>query len=99
MPQITDELREEVFRRKGRACSYWNKNAKTCERLATEIDHYFPQKYGGPTRLDNLEPVCSRCNTQKGDTVPHPDPRHHAHRWWIEGHPMNDRCRRYYKLQ
>lgn len=92
MPQITEQLREEVFRKKGKQCRY-------CGKPAQAIDHYFPAKYGGPTNLTNLEPVCEECNSSKGDTVPHPDPTHRAHHWWIPNHPMNDRCRSYYKLE
>ncbi len=90
MPQITEQLREEVFRKKGRRCRY-------CGKLAHAVDHYFPAKYGGATNLLNLEPVCEKCNRLKGDTVPHPDPNHPAHLWWLRNHPMNERCRNYYK--
>ena len=91
MGYVSDELKEQVFRGKGRNCSY-------CTKSATDVDHYFPQNRSGPTEYANLEPACESCNSAKGDSVPHPTPGHPNHKWWIPGHPMNRRCRRYYGL-
>lgn len=35
-------------------------------RLMT-IDHIIPKSKGGSNNLDNLDPMCEKCNTKKGD--------------------------------
>lgn len=51
--------RELVFRTKGHDCYL-------CGEWANAIDHVTPAKLGGTDDLDNLEPICSRCNSRKG---------------------------------
>lgn len=48
-------LRRIVFATKGGEC--WR-----CGGPATEVDHVVPIRDGGTDRLDNLRPVCSKCN-------------------------------------
>jgi hypothetical protein len=32
-----------------------------------QAGHNIPESYGGPTNIDNLIPICSRCNNSMGD--------------------------------
>lgn len=60
------KLREQVLA-KGRqadgsvACKYCGKPT------ATTSDHVVPYSKGGPTKIDNLEPACTSCNSSKGN--------------------------------
>jgi 5-methylcytosine-specific restriction endonuclease McrA len=38
------------------------------ERLMTK-DHIFPKSLGGTDDLDNLQTMCERCNTKKGNKI------------------------------
>lgn len=35
------------------------------------VDHVVPQSMGGSSRIDNLLPSCSECNTEKGSLTLH----------------------------
>ena len=35
------------------------------------MDHHIPKSKGGPTSVDNLDPMCYPCNYAKADTSPH----------------------------
>lgn len=45
---------------------------KWCENMITpftfEVGHNIPESKGGYTSIDNLRPVCSKCNKSMGDT-------------------------------
>ena len=51
--------RELVFRTKGHDCYI-------CGEWADAIDHVISAKRGGSSTLENLEPICKRCNSRKG---------------------------------
>jgi len=42
-----------------------------CENIISvfdfEVGHNLPESKGGPTELDNLRPICSKCNRSMGD--------------------------------
>ena len=42
-----------------------------CENVMTpfqfEVGHNLPESKGGPTELDNLRPICGKCNRSMGD--------------------------------
>lgn len=58
---ISQELREFVFARDGRACL----RCKATEGLT--LDHIKPWSLGGPDAADNLQTLCRSCNSRKGD--------------------------------
>jgi len=45
---------------------------KWCENIITpftfEVGHNVPESKGGSTDLDNLRPICSKCNKSMGST-------------------------------
>ena len=45
---------------------------KWCENTMTpftfEVGHNIPESKGGKTSIDNLRPICSKCNKSMGDT-------------------------------
>ncbi len=47
---------------------------RMCQRCGSshrlEMDHIFPVSLGGPTSLWNVQPLCRRCNAQKGGKMP-----------------------------
>jgi len=45
---------------------YWGKN----RQMLITRDHLFPKSKGGSDSLDNLYPMCERCNHKKGDRLP-----------------------------
>jgi len=51
--------REIVFRTKGRDCYI-------CGEWADAVDHVISAKRGGGDDLENLEPICKKCNSRKG---------------------------------
>ena len=42
-----------------------------CENIMTpfsfEVGHNIPESKGGPTDINNLRPICSKCNRSMGD--------------------------------
>lgn len=48
----------------------WERDNFTCQHCGTRrflsIDHIAPVSRGGPTTSDNLQTLCTRCNSQKG---------------------------------
>jgi 5-methylcytosine-specific restriction endonuclease McrA len=47
-------------------------HVKWCENIITpftfEVGHNVPESKGGATSLDNLRPICSKCNKSMGDS-------------------------------
>ena len=45
---------------------------KWCENIITpftfEVGHNVPESKGGETSIDNLRPICSKCNKSMGDS-------------------------------
>jgi 5-methylcytosine-specific restriction endonuclease McrA len=50
---------------------HFNLYAVTSEgkRILMTKDHILPKSKGGATNLDNLQPMCSRCNCKKGNKI------------------------------
>src|SRR5690606_16767468 len=58
---IPESLRWKVFERDGFAC-------KECgSRSHLRADHIVPESEGGPMTFENLQTLCNRCNSRKGD--------------------------------
>ena len=47
-------------------------NVKWCENMISpfnfEVGHNIPESKGGATNIDNLRPICSKCNKSMGNT-------------------------------
>lgn len=54
------EIRESVFALHGKKCLSCGSNNKI------HLDHIVPVVYGGENSIDNLQPLCDKCNTSKG---------------------------------
>jgi len=66
-------LREQVWLMYFGDCKFKHKcHVKWCENIITpfifEVGHNIPESRGGPTDIDNLRPICSKCNKSMGDT-------------------------------
>jgi hypothetical protein len=60
---ISPRLEAQVYAAKGRYCRMCGDGPGDGVRL--EIDHIVPRDWGGPTELENLEPLCRRHNHGK----------------------------------
>lgn len=58
------QLREEVFRTKGRSC-HAVVDGRPCNQPASDIDHIVPS---GPDTIENLQPLCRRCHKAKSSS-------------------------------
>jgi hypothetical protein len=68
---IPSALREAVWIKKcGRVFDH-KCNVTWCPNIMTAYDfqagHNIPESKGGPTNIDNLIPICGRCNNSMGD--------------------------------
>jgi len=62
--KIPQRLRTQVFERDAYRCI-------TCgSYLGLHADHVIPESHGGPTTLENLQTLCSKCNLLKGNKMP-----------------------------
>lgn len=63
-PELKQEswwsLRLKVFQRDGKACSHCGSVKKV------QVDHIKSVAYGGLPVLENLQPLCKKCNLKKG---------------------------------
>lgn len=50
---------------KHKCCVKWCENIMT--PFSFEAGHNTPESKGGPTDIDNLRPICSKCNKSMGD--------------------------------
>jgi 5-methylcytosine-specific restriction endonuclease McrA len=57
--------RREVLRRDNHTCQYCNSTRNLT------IDHVIPRSKGGQHTWDNVVAACERCNSLKGDWLPH----------------------------
>lgn len=44
---------------------YWTKKRK----VLMTVDHWTPKSLGGTRDIDNLEPMCERCNARKANAI------------------------------
>ena len=64
--QISDDLREEIFKRDNNVCQL---NLNGCTRIAECLDHIIPVSKGGRTIPDNLQASCVHCNSLKSSNI------------------------------
>lgn len=69
---IRKALREQVWIQKAGKVFETKCSTPWCENLMNVFDfhcgHNIPESQGGPTNVDNLIPLCSRCNLSMGDS-------------------------------
>ena len=58
------QLREEVFRTKGRSC-HAAVDGLPCGQPASDVDHIVPS---GSDAIENLQPLCRRCHKAKSSS-------------------------------
>ena len=53
--------------------SEWHLNLYAIDKNGKEVlmtkDHRYPRSKGGPDTLDNLDPMCTVCNSRKADKI------------------------------
>ena len=60
--------RQNLFERDGFKCQYCNKIFQAQE---LNLDHVIPRDRGGQTSWENVVTSCIRCNSRKGNRLPH----------------------------
>ena len=63
--KVSNELRQEIFKRDGYTCV----NCGSTEKESLEIDHIMPISKGGKTEPGNLQTLCRNCNIRKGNNI------------------------------
>jgi len=62
---LTRAMRERIFRRDGHKCQMCGADGRSLG-VQLVIDHKKPLKRGGTNEQDNLQTLCSKCNSKKG---------------------------------
>lgn len=63
--KVSNELRQEIFKRDGYTCV----NCGSTEKESLEIDHIMPISKGGKTEPGNLQTLCRNCNIRKENNI------------------------------
>lgn len=50
-------------------CNHYGNVCLACGKSEVTIDHIVPISKGGSSNIDNLQPLCGRCNTRKRDEI------------------------------
>lgn len=66
---VTPKLRYEVLSNDRFACRACGSRAKPESGIMLHVDHIIPVAAGGKTVIENLQTLCSECNTGKGATL------------------------------
>jgi 5-methylcytosine-specific restriction endonuclease McrA len=83
---IPKALREQVWRNhvgshfEGKCCVSWCTNKITVFQF--EVGHNIPESKGGATTVENLRPICSRCNSSMNN-------KYTIDEWNQLGNPVN----------
>jgi hypothetical protein len=62
-PKIPARIREAVYRRDGYTCLHCGGTDKL------SLDHILPYSHGGADTVENLQTLCTPCNSRKGARV------------------------------
>ena len=66
---MTKKLRDFIKNRDNFTCRTCGNSTHAEPNLLLEIDHIIPISKGGPTKEDNLQTLCWKCNRAKGDKI------------------------------
>jgi 5-methylcytosine-specific restriction endonuclease McrA len=67
---IASGLRFAVLTRDKYKCVICGKSPSQYPKLTLELDHIIPYSRGGTTDMDNLQTLCSECNSGKSAKLP-----------------------------
>ena len=86
--KIPKALREQVWIAKSGEVFHTKCKVVWCKNTITVFDfqcgHNIPESKGGPTTIDNLIPICSRCNVSMGNhyTIDEWNAKFATRTWW-----------------
>ncbi len=63
-PRFSPREKEALYKEQGGKC---NGCGRKVAKVDLEVDHIIPLSKGGSDRFNNLQLLCSRCNSSKGD--------------------------------
>jgi len=66
--RIPDRLRLQVLKRDKYKCMFCGASPATDQTIVLVVDHIKPWAKGGETEINNLQTLCSKCNSGKSDT-------------------------------
>lgn len=72
---VSKALKLQIFERDGHRCRWCGRpetpigEITSTPPVSLTIDHIFPVSRGGTSDPDNLQTLCNRCNSAKGNTV------------------------------
>ena len=64
--KVSNKMRFSIYQRDGYRCRLCGVSDKFTK---LEIDHIVPIAKGGKSTYDNLQTLCHKCNTEKGDSL------------------------------
>ena len=67
--ELTEDEKEQVFRRDNYTCQCCGKHREPGRRVKFEVDHIVPFRFGGETSLSNSQTLCKSCHADKGINV------------------------------
>lgn len=65
---VSPKLRRQVLMRDHYTCVKCGADRKTDKTIKLEVDHIVPASKKGPSVLENLQTLCSRCNSGKSNS-------------------------------
>ena len=70
MKRRRDKIQNNLSRSEWRRClGYWQESCCVCGSTKNICgDHWIPKSKGGSSDIDNIVPMCRKCNKQKGSS-------------------------------